>query len=76
MSTISFNEQTNKTKNTRTPRTFGDKLIAWGIVKTKNQANIVLIAVAIIGIAITIYNISSLQKETTTTGTPELIIPN
>jgi hypothetical protein len=76
MSNISFNEQIGKTRTPLTKRTWADKLIATGLVKTKSQANTVLIIIALIGIGITIYNVSTLQRDNTTTGTPELVVPS
>lgn len=41
---------------------FARKLIAWGIVKTERQANIVLFILVLIAGAITVYNVLTLTE--------------
>jgi hypothetical protein len=41
---------------------FARKLIAWGIVKTERQANVVLLLLVVIAGAITAYNVLSLTE--------------
>jgi hypothetical protein len=62
MAQFQFNDENQglKQKNSNSGRGFAGRLIKWGLAKNEQQANLYLVALAFIGIAITIYNITQI----------------
>ncbi len=62
MSYIKFQDESITKRPPQASTGFVRKLIAWGIVKTERQANVVLLLLVVIAGAITAYNVLSLIK--------------
>ncbi len=64
MNNLSFNDQSNAPRRMTAKKTMADRLIGWGIVKNKKQADLILIGFIIIGFALTFYNMSTVLAPT------------
>ncbi len=62
MGQIQFQDESIARRSPQASTGFARKLIAWGIVKTERQANVVLLLLVVIAGAITAYNVLSLTE--------------
>ncbi len=63
MGQIQFQDESiNRRAQAQASTGFARKLIAWGLVKTERQANVVLFLLVLVAGAITVYNVLSLTE--------------